>query len=312
MTAQLSRERLEEIAAIYGKTPSLHEAQMMAQAILAGMDSEPVGEVVLGDYDDCGDYPDAKVVCIAAQGQADWNNFRNGTKLYAAPPAPVAVPDEISTADAMRIMNGRVITMSVHTAYKNGWNACRAAMLKAGPVTPEYSRLTMTKEQAIKLSRAFYDSRKDESNYDFVSSDSTDTKPVTAATEPEKCWCRTCRPVDITDMRFVVCPDCGNKRCPKANDHRNACSGSNEPGQVGSAYPAAPVVGGFRENAETSTKRSREHFISLCNQFWNWQEFDEINAGDEEPRLEWNGKEFTHRVTQALWRMYQAAPEQEV
>ncbi|WP_239512760.1 hypothetical protein [Klebsiella pneumoniae] len=54
------------------------------------------------------------------------------------------------------------------------------------------------------------------------------------------CWCRTCRPVAINDMRFVVCPDCGNKRCPRANDHRNACTGSNEPGQEGSAYPAAP------------------------------------------------------------------------
>lgn len=55
-----------------------------------------------------------------------------------------------------------------------------------------------------------------------------------------KCWCRTCRPITLTDMRFVVCPQCGNKRCPHANDHRNACTGSNEPGQEGSAYPAAP------------------------------------------------------------------------
>lgn len=53
--------------------------------------------------------------------------------------------------------------------------------------------------------------------------------------------------------------------------------------------------------------QSREHFISLCNKFWNWQELDEITAGEEEPRLEWDGQEFTHRVTQALWRMYQAA-----
>ncbi|MFS9612342.1 hypothetical protein [Enterobacter hormaechei] len=54
------------------------------------------------------------------------------------------------------------------------------------------------------------------------------------------CSCRTCRPVTMTDMRFVVCPECGNKRCPHANDHRHACTGSNEPGQEGSAYPAAP------------------------------------------------------------------------
>ncbi|HFN7261307.1 TPA: hypothetical protein ACHGUG_001684 [Klebsiella pneumoniae] len=56
----------------------------------------------------------------------------------------------------------------------------------------------------------------------------------------QDCWCRTCRPVVLNDMRFVVCPDCGNKRCPRANDHRNACTRSNEPGQEGSAYPAAP------------------------------------------------------------------------
>ncbi|KLV66289.1 hypothetical protein [Citrobacter sp. MGH106] len=53
-------------------------------------------------------------------------------------------------------------------------------------------------------------------------------------------WCRTCRPVTMNDMRFVVCPECGNKRCPHANDHRHACTGSNEPGQEGSAYQAAP------------------------------------------------------------------------
>lgn len=50
------------------------------------------------------------------------------------------------------------------------------------------------------------------------------------------CWCLTCRPLTLEDMRFVVCPDCGNKRCPKATDHRHACSGSNEPGQPGSVY----------------------------------------------------------------------------
>jgi hypothetical protein len=55
-----------------------------------------------------------------------------------------------------------------------------------------------------------------------------------------KCWCHTCRPVTFADSHFVVCPDCGNKRCPHANDHRHACTGSNEPGQEGSAYTAAP------------------------------------------------------------------------
>lgn len=57
-----------------------------------------------------------------------------------------------------------------------------------------------------------------------------------------KCWCRACRPITFDDMRFVVCPTCGNKRCPKANDHRNTCTDSNEPGQDGSAYPAMVCI----------------------------------------------------------------------
>ena len=36
---------------------------------------------------------------------------------------------------------------------------------------------------------------------------------------------------------FIVCPNCGNKRCPHANNHENQCTNSNEIGQVGSAYP---------------------------------------------------------------------------
>ena len=35
---------------------------------------------------------------------------------------------------------------------------------------------------------------------------------------------------------MIVCPTCGNKRCPKASWHKNQCSGSNEPGQEGSIY----------------------------------------------------------------------------
>ncbi len=36
--------------------------------------------------------------------------------------------------------------------------------------------------------------------------------------------------------RFIVCPDCGNKRCPKATNHDFKCTDSNEPGQEGSFY----------------------------------------------------------------------------
>jgi hypothetical protein len=56
-----------------------------------------------------------------------------------------------------------------------------------------------------------------------------------------ECPCAACDPGLIIDgqpiglaSRMSVCPDCGNKRCPKAANHaRWECSGSNETGQVG-------------------------------------------------------------------------------
>lgn len=36
--------------------------------------------------------------------------------------------------------------------------------------------------------------------------------------------------------RMILCPTCGNKRCPKASNHVLDCTRSNEPGQDGSVY----------------------------------------------------------------------------
>lgn len=47
----------------------------------------------------------------------------------------------------------------------------------------------------------------------------------------------------IEMQRYFLCETCGNKRCPHAADHRNACTGSNEPGQPGSLYPALKEAG---------------------------------------------------------------------
>lgn len=75
----------------------------------------------------------------------------------------------------------------------------------------------------------------------------------------------------------------------------------------------SPPHSGIRpEQSGTSPAHapSREHFISLCNEFWNWSEMDLVCSDDRgyELRMEWDGKVFKHPVTQALWRMYQAAP----
>ena len=50
------------------------------------------------------------------------------------------------------------------------------------------------------------------------------------------CHCAACLGPYEAGRQMVLCALCGNKRCPHANHHANACTNSNEPGQVGSAY----------------------------------------------------------------------------
>ena len=68
--------------------------------------------------------------------------------------------------------------------------------------------------------------------------------PQPVVREPQ-CWCLTCRPMRVDDpesIRMALCPTCGNKRCPKANNHRNQCSNSNEPAQKSSAYEGCGIT----------------------------------------------------------------------
>lgn len=66
-----------------------------------------------------------------------------------------------------------------------------------------------------------------------------------------KCRCYECRkdevveyldknnqqyPITYPMTRMILCPTCGNKRCPHATDHNLQCTGSNGPGQPGSRY----------------------------------------------------------------------------
>ena len=99
----------------------------LARIALASLEAEAVGEVVLGEYDDCGCHPDARVACIAADGQADWENFKDGTRLYTAPPAPISVPAAMEMDDDFdsSFEHGKAV----------GWNAYRAAMLQGADGT---------------------------------------------------------------------------------------------------------------------------------------------------------------------------------
>lgn len=67
-------------------------------------------------------------------------------------------------------------------------------------------------------------------------------------TEDPRCGCTKCLDarypaapiiglfIPYSRTLMVLCQICGNKRCPHAADHRNACTNSNEPGQPGSNY----------------------------------------------------------------------------
>lgn len=134
----------------------------------------------------------------------------NPRALFTVLPVPVSVPDEYVAS----------IPTPSNLSYEAGWNACRAAMLQGA----ENAGSRCTNQTAPALDSLPKNAESRSSNSPMI---------------PD-CSCGTCRPVTFTDSRFVVCSECGNKRCPHANDHRNACTGSNEPGQEGSAYPAAP------------------------------------------------------------------------
>ncbi|MCJ4332690.1 hypothetical protein LNV93_01595 [Klebsiella pneumoniae] len=129
-----------------------------------------------------------------------------------AQPAPV-VPDAATAIRACLSEFPESARDIVEECADIAENACRAAMLQAKSLT------------SINPAPA------------LVSLQKKAESIIGNNPEIPDCWCRTCRPVVLNDMRFVVCPDCGNKRCPRANDHKNACTGSNEPGQEGSAYP---------------------------------------------------------------------------
>lgn len=56
-------------------------------------------------------------------------------------------------------------------------------------------------------------------------------KAVAEARDREKagaCWCATCdRKAHLFPSRMSLCPKCGDKRCPRAEHHRNACGRTN-------------------------------------------------------------------------------------
>ncbi|MCM7139895.1 hypothetical protein [Enterobacter kobei] len=210
------------------------EASALARIALASLEAEPVGTFRNGP---CGYSP---------------SFHEDAVPLYTAPPAPVSVPDAMEMDDDFdsAFEHGKAV----------GWNACRAAMLQGanGTLTNE-GTITATQFKPVADLYGLTSPTGGETSFTFDAVEARDFidggwscqeyvelgrfQEAVSGNSPviPGCSCLTCRPLTFSDSRFVVCPECGNKRCPHANDHRNACSRSNEPGQEGSAYPAAPL-----------------------------------------------------------------------
>ena len=67
--------------------------------------------------------------------------------------------------------------------------------------------------------------------------------------------------------RMILCPECGNKRCPKASDHSFSCTGSNEPGQIGSIYSVSATVFVQEPATDEEMKRAKP----VCADFFSFR-----------------------------------------
>lgn len=233
----VSLDRLHQISEILSKASAQSDGgnlgYAMADAVkvidvaIAAFGAEPVAYM-------CKDGDD-----IEYNGHNEFSGGGKGVPLYTTPPAPV-VPEGLRMAlsnAGIAAPESDEMLAATHEKYIQAlvtWVKDRKPFQPAQLVPEEVSWEDVPEEitednmeVALAWAHGFNHCR---------------TAMLQAGNPPATpdCWCRTCRPVTMNDMRFVVCPDCGNKRCPHANDHRNACTGSNEPGQEGSAYPAAP------------------------------------------------------------------------
>ncbi|MFG0521610.1 hypothetical protein [Enterobacter sp. yb_8] len=98
-----------------------------SEIALASLEADPVCVIDQSNLDYLKSGSDADVWPASRTEMGDVLLYR------AAPPAPVAVPDEMTPKQASRAYCGEV------RGYRDGWNVCRAAMLQgAEPVTTAY------------------------------------------------------------------------------------------------------------------------------------------------------------------------------
>lgn len=144
MTAQLSRKRLEEKLLEHIKHGGDSEEETMIRMLLAGMDSKPLAVPDVATPETVQALSGVQACFAGGWAYLDesqreiasdvWNACR-AAMLKAAPPAPVALPDERA---AFNVWNNEDNLPIAGVGAKNAawlaWQA-RAAILNAGPVT---------------------------------------------------------------------------------------------------------------------------------------------------------------------------------
>lgn len=113
MTTFTDKELIKEIKERIGSLDVRDDIERRAYEIaLASLEAEPVAECIIEDG----------CMCVDGGGEYVGHSLPDGThQLYTAPPALV-VPDEMDLLTCH--LDG------VTETYADGWNACRAAMLK--------------------------------------------------------------------------------------------------------------------------------------------------------------------------------------
>lgn len=130
----ITRERIEQLANGNNLCKVTREERIeLARIALASLEAEAVAYIRAAHNPDGFCFADGihpahrhqKLPLSTLQDGCYWTV----TPLYTAPPAPVAVPNEMTMQKALSAINRLSWQECTRDAYMHGWNACRAAML---------------------------------------------------------------------------------------------------------------------------------------------------------------------------------------
>jgi len=131
-----------------------------------------------------------------------------------------------------------IIVDNVHeTTFATNWRANHRHEPDAGHFDQEITVDTASWDAATARLAKTLANRRPIPLWDNSPAEPADPNSPSYRARPDLCPCLQCNTdAGVEVWWMVVCQQCGNKRCPHATDHLYACTGSNDPGQVGSVY----------------------------------------------------------------------------